>query len=273
MKMERGARIGRGTVIAVPDTYIGEDANIDDRVWVSASYPRPGSSFELGGFSILMRDSYVNCSLAVSIGEGSGIGGHCLIFTHGYWLSWFDGYPRQLSPVSIGRDVWLPWRVFVMPGTTICDGSVIAANSTVSGHIPPFSLAAGSPATVMKTFPGKLPYHEQWKRLQVAIDDMLSVLRHAGLRVDGSQVFDNDGCRGAIRLIAPGEMPPQPEMLSKGDTVISLERLSDLWRIAADSAGIPWFDLTTKERSDRQNSLGIEVVHFLSGYGVRFHRC
>ena len=40
-----------------------------------------------------------------------------------------------------GASVWLPWRVFVMPGSTIGDGSVIGANSLVSGNIPPKSLA------------------------------------------------------------------------------------------------------------------------------------
>src|SRR2546425_2850932 len=44
---------------------------------------------------------------------------------------------------TLGKSVWLPWRVSVMPGTTIGDGTVIGANSVVSGTIPPNCLAVG----------------------------------------------------------------------------------------------------------------------------------
>lgn len=37
-----------------------------------------------------------------------------------------------------------------MPGVTIGEGSVIAANATVTKSIPPHCLAAGSPAKVIK---------------------------------------------------------------------------------------------------------------------------
>lgn len=273
LQIGRGARIGRSTVLAVPRLSIGEDAEVDDSVWASAGQARPESSLTLGAFTILMRHSYVNCAMAVSIGEGSGIGGHCLIFTHGYWLSWLDGYPRQLAPVSIGRDVWLPWRVFVMPGATIGDGSVIGANSTVSGSIPAYSLAAGSPATVIKSFPGSLPAEERWRRLQVAVSDTLSVLSSSGVRVEGSSVFDTRGRRGAIRLVAPDAAPPDPATLAPGDTVVSLAPLSTEWRRSADQAQVPWFDVSVKERSDRQSTLGLELAASLNGYGLRFRRC
>ena len=57
------------------------------------------------------------------------------------------------EPVTIGKSVWLPWRVFVMPGSTIGDGSVIGANSLVAGTIPPYSLAVGTPAKVIRSAP------------------------------------------------------------------------------------------------------------------------
>jgi acetyltransferase-like isoleucine patch superfamily enzyme len=54
------------------------------------------------------------------------------------------------GPVVIGDNVWLARNVAVMPGANIGDGSVIAANSVVSGDIPPNSLAAGTPARVIR---------------------------------------------------------------------------------------------------------------------------
>jgi len=52
----------------------------------------------------------------------------------------------------IGNNVWLSDGVVVTPGAVIGDGSVIGPNSVVRGEIPPFCIAAGMPATVIKTF-------------------------------------------------------------------------------------------------------------------------
>jgi acetyltransferase-like isoleucine patch superfamily enzyme len=53
-------------------------------------------------------------------------------------------------PVIIGNNVWLNRNVSVMPGVSIGDGAVIAANSVVSKDIPANSLAAGTPAQVIR---------------------------------------------------------------------------------------------------------------------------
>ena len=54
------------------------------------------------------------------------------------------------EPVSIGDDCWLGRRVMVMPGVTIGDGCVIAAGAVVTKDIPPYSVAGGVPARVIK---------------------------------------------------------------------------------------------------------------------------
>lgn len=54
------------------------------------------------------------------------------------------------SPVRIGSDVWLGTKVSVLRGTAIGDGSVIAANAVVTRDLPPYSIAAGVPARVIR---------------------------------------------------------------------------------------------------------------------------
>lgn len=59
------------------------------------------------------------------------------------------GTPR---PVHIGDDVWIGLNVIVLPGTSIGQGSVIAAGSVISGNVPPMSLVRGNPGIVVKRF-------------------------------------------------------------------------------------------------------------------------
>jgi maltose O-acetyltransferase len=58
------------------------------------------------------------------------------------------------APVYIGEDVWLGGRVVVLGGSRIGARSVIAAGSVVAGEIPPYVIAGGNPARVIKPLPG-----------------------------------------------------------------------------------------------------------------------
>ncbi len=59
----------------------------------------------------------------------------------------------RTAPIKIGRDCWLGAKVTVLSGSNIGDGAVIGAHSVVRGEIPPYSLAAGCPAKVVKQLP------------------------------------------------------------------------------------------------------------------------
>lgn len=72
------------------------------------------------------------------------------IFGNG-WENAMDGkvYPNKGDTV-IGNDVWLGYNCTIMPGVKIGDGSIIAANSTVTRDIPPYSIAGGNPAEIIR---------------------------------------------------------------------------------------------------------------------------
>ena len=66
------------------------------------------------------------------------------------------GIPKERvihsKSVNIERNVWLGEFVAVLPGVTIGEGSIIGTMSVVSKNIPPFSIAVGSPARVIKKY-------------------------------------------------------------------------------------------------------------------------
>lgn len=54
------------------------------------------------------------------------------------------------GPVIIGQNVWIGDKVTILPGVTIGDGAVIAANAVVTKDVPPYSMAGGNPARIIK---------------------------------------------------------------------------------------------------------------------------
>lgn len=70
--------------------------------------------------------------------------------------------PLISSFVSIGDNVWLGENVVVLPGTTIGNGCIVGANSTVAKDLPDNCIAVGSPAKPIKLYDSN---DQVWKRI------------------------------------------------------------------------------------------------------------
>lgn len=60
------------------------------------------------------------------------------------------GHPHSKGDVVIGNDVWIAANVTILSGVNIGDGAVIGAGAVVTRNIPPYAIAAGNPARVIK---------------------------------------------------------------------------------------------------------------------------
>jgi acetyltransferase-like isoleucine patch superfamily enzyme len=54
------------------------------------------------------------------------------------------------GPVIIGNNVWIGEKVSIMPGVSIGESCIIAANSVVTKDIPSFCVVGGIPAKIIK---------------------------------------------------------------------------------------------------------------------------
>lgn len=116
------------------------------------------------GSGVQMND-YVHIAVAQSviIGDRVLIASKVFISDHNHGN--YSGHEQQdnpltppadrnlfCAPVVIEDDVWIGEFVAVLPGVTIGKGSIIGTHSTVTKSIPPYSIAVGSPARVMKQY-------------------------------------------------------------------------------------------------------------------------
>lgn len=92
----------------------------------------------------------IMCAKEITIGNGVRIGRNVSIRDwNGPHVIINDHYQNH-APVHIGDHVWLCTGCTIMPGVTIGEGSVVAANATVTKDVPPRSFVGGSPAKIIK---------------------------------------------------------------------------------------------------------------------------
>jgi virginiamycin A acetyltransferase len=68
------------------------------------------------------------------------------IFGNG-WENAMEGksYPQK-GNIHIGNDVWIGYNATIMAGVNIGDGAIIAANSTITRDVEPYTIVGGNPA-------------------------------------------------------------------------------------------------------------------------------
>jgi len=110
---------------------------------------------------IIGSDVYLNYNVLIIADHGEiVIGNNVLIGPNSVLRSSGHKFERTDIPISkqghltgmitIGNDVWLGSNVVILPNVTIGDSTVIGAGSVVTKDIPPFSIAVGNPAKVIK---------------------------------------------------------------------------------------------------------------------------
>ncbi|MDE3061108.1 MAG: CatB-related O-acetyltransferase [Pseudomonadota bacterium] len=126
--------------------------------------------FEIGEFSYgAPRVRFAHSGSRLSIGKYCSFADQVEVFLGGnHRTDWITTYPFAALPnlwqdalkvpdvdvsrgdVTIGHDVWFGAGATVLSGVTIGSGAVIAARAVVTRDIPPYAVAAGVPARVVR---------------------------------------------------------------------------------------------------------------------------
>jgi acetyltransferase-like isoleucine patch superfamily enzyme len=131
---------------------VGAGALLEPNVWITA----PGQAQVKIG-----KGTFLNMGVMIASEQLVEIGDHCML-ANGCFVSdashRYDDPDRPLTwqgfeskgPTRIGDNCWLGANVVVTSGVRIGERCVIGANSVVTRDIEPFSVAAGTPAKVLR---------------------------------------------------------------------------------------------------------------------------
>ena len=165
----RFGRFGENSIICFPTNtlynehyiHVGSGTMIGPHCTLSAGM-MPGQ--------ICITDPVVSIGDRCLIGKGSAVVGHFSITIgndvwtgHNVYITdqnhGYEDVTRPIGtqsmpekPVTIGDGSWIGYGSVVLPGACIGDHVVIGANSVVTGDIPSYSVAVGSPAKVIRRY-------------------------------------------------------------------------------------------------------------------------
>lgn len=157
---------------------IGREAWLDEYSHIGGGSCHDWQSYlETGDFLHMGKYSHINIARKVIIGNECGIGIGTKIFSHGAYLSAYNGFPVQFENITIGDRVWLP-HAWVNPGVAIGNDVVVAAMSLINKDIPSGCLAGGIPAKILKEneYPRKITELEKKNLVEKISHDIKCLL-------------------------------------------------------------------------------------------------
>lgn len=158
LQVRRNADLGNNIRIkGIENLTLGEDVKIADNVFLHCGQFQ--ENIRRGKISI-GNNVYIGPS-CVLFGEGEiEIGDDCLISPGTIITSQQHSYadantpireqPSEHARIVIDDDVWIGSNAVILPGIRVGRGSVIGAGAVVTKDIPPYSVAVGVPARVIK---------------------------------------------------------------------------------------------------------------------------
>jgi acetyltransferase-like isoleucine patch superfamily enzyme len=110
----------------------------------------------IGASTYINRNTFLDASLEILIGQDCGIGPGCYITDHDHGTA--AGRPPLAQdliaqPTRIGDRVWVGANVTILKGVTVGDDAVIGAGSVVTQDVPSGAIVVGVPARVVRFKP------------------------------------------------------------------------------------------------------------------------
>ena len=153
---------GEGVIVRAPERFeAGERCFLDTRAYLSCGggewsgntgYIRLGHNCEIGPYCVLWGAGGIQMGNNVHIGSHVNITAHEAVHIDPEVTDPMRPLKFKFDPVIIEDHVIICSGTSIIPGVRIGHHSMIGAGAVVIDDIPPYSLAVGVPATVVKTW-------------------------------------------------------------------------------------------------------------------------
>ncbi|MFE4759415.1 CatB-related O-acetyltransferase [Bacillus mycoides] len=137
LKISKGARINKGVII-------GENVSIDEYSYINENSIVFNS--DIGKFCSI---SY-NCMIGLPNHPIRHISTSPFLYSDNNVLNIPQSFKEFNAKTIIGNDVWIGAQAIIMKGISIGNGAIIGAGSVVTKDIPPYAIAVGNPAKIIK---------------------------------------------------------------------------------------------------------------------------
>jgi len=110
------------------------------------------------GERVGLSNSVIVAGSSIEIGEDTILGSGVMILDNDFHImgegfSWVSECSKNSKPIKVGRGCFIGSRSMILKGVTLGDRAIIGAGAVVTKDVPAFSVAAGNPARIVRTFP------------------------------------------------------------------------------------------------------------------------
>ncbi|MCI5130142.1 MAG: acyltransferase [Candidatus Electrothrix sp. EH2] len=130
---------------------VGKNCTIQNYSFFQLTKPSP--KVYIGNNSVIGRYAMITSKNLIRIGNDVLIGAYVQLIDHSHGVKGgkiIREQQAEIGEIFIGDDVWIGAGAKILMNSHIGHGAVIGANSVVRSNIPPFAVAAGSPARVVR---------------------------------------------------------------------------------------------------------------------------
>jgi acetyltransferase-like isoleucine patch superfamily enzyme len=276
-RIGKRCKIQAMTIIIVNKTTIGNDVIISETAIIRTAQPFPDSEIIIDDRAHIFPYTIIDPSKRIYIGKETAVGFSSYIFTHSAYKNKLDGYPVVYGSVSLGKAVWIPCNVFIMPGVTLGDDVVVGTGSIVTKSYEAGSFILGQPAKLIKTreqFAKSYTDEEKFEILNDITLEYIEYIKHFGKAVvaqidDTKYKISINSSKAILELHYNGESIFD---INRNMILLIFKKISDEDITRLNRGKCSWFNPGRYQCSAYLSDIAEIFKDYLGRYGIYFER-
>jgi acetyltransferase-like isoleucine patch superfamily enzyme len=159
LRLGEGSWLAPGVqILGAESVMIGSNTVIGEETWINVNHGRTAPpAIQIGDNVLLGRRNFLSSGGLLIIRSYCLTGLDCQFIGSDHcmenpFIPYISSGATSCDDLIIGVNCWIGSAAKILRGVSIGHGSVVGAGSVVTKSVPPFSIAVGNPARVIKRF-------------------------------------------------------------------------------------------------------------------------